>query len=158
MLKYANGVFLGRNFLFFLFVSLFVSNFTSHSRKYFPHMWICYHINVLYVNMLCEGVTITGEGHQILIYTRRSWPLSIEVSLWLTGHIYYDTRHPFILLPSKTRDTCICCQPFWQWICIFAGQMTEVSWLWGEHLDRSQRRHWINVSLLNLPNYFWRNN
>ena len=39
------------------------------------------------------GVTITGEGLQILSYTRHSLPLSIEGSL--ARHTFCDTGHPF---------------------------------------------------------------
>ena len=39
--------------------------------------------------------TIAGEGLQILIYGRHSWPLSVEG--FLTCHTYCDTGLPIIL-------------------------------------------------------------
>ena len=44
-------------------------------------------------------VTIAGEGLQILIYARHSWPLSSEGSL--ACHIYCDTGHLFIIVISE---------------------------------------------------------
>ena len=50
-------------------------------------------------------VTITGEGHQILTYTRHSWPLNSEGSL--ACHTYCDKGHPFLMIISHT-----CCRAF----------------------------------------------
>ena len=41
-------------------------------------------------------VTTAGEGLQIFIYARLSWPLSSEGSL--ACHMYCDAGHPFILV------------------------------------------------------------
>ena len=41
-------------------------------------------------------VIITGEGLQVLIYARQSWPLSSEGSL--ACHTYCVTGHPFIMV------------------------------------------------------------
>ena len=54
-------------------------------------------------------VTITGEGLQILTYTRHSWSLSSEGSL--TCHTYCDTGLPFIMV-IRTRDTHTCYRAF----------------------------------------------
>ena len=53
--------------------------FSSHSRIFHSY----------------GDVTISGEGLQILIRTRHSWPLSSEGSL--ASHTYGDTVHPFIM-------------------------------------------------------------
>ena len=52
----------------FLFVSLFVCLFVVFcpTREFFIHME--------------TSITITGEGQDILIYARHSWPLSSEGS------------------------------------------------------------------------------
>ena len=50
-------------------------------------------------------VTIAGEGPQILIYARHSWPLSSEGSLACHTYHYMYTGHPFIWLSPRTRDT-----------------------------------------------------
>ena len=55
-------------------------------------------------------VIITVEWLHILIYTRHSWPFSIEGSL--TYHIYCDTWHPFVWSSPRTRDTHTCCRAF----------------------------------------------
>ena len=44
-------------------------------------------------------VTISGEGLQILTFTRYSWPLNSEGSL--ACHTYCDTGHPFKLVISE---------------------------------------------------------
>ena len=41
----------------------------------------------------------TGEGLQILTYTRHPWPLSSESSL--ASHTQCDTGHPFIMVISE---------------------------------------------------------
>ena len=56
------------------FVCLFVWRFSSHSRMFYSF----------------QDVTITGEGLQILMLARHSWPLSSKRSL--TCHTYCDTR------------------------------------------------------------------
>ena len=76
-----------------LFVCL-VGFFSSHSRMFYS-----------YVN-----VNNTGEGLQILTYTRYSEPLSSEGSL--ACHANCDTLHSFTWLSQRNRDTLICCQEF----------------------------------------------
>ena len=53
--------------------------FSSHSRIFHSY----------------GDVTITGEGQQILTYSRHSWSLNIEGSL--TCNTYCDTEQPFIM-------------------------------------------------------------
>ena len=49
-------------------------------------------------------ITITGEGLQILTYTRHLWPLSKGGSL--ACHTYCETGHPFTMVISEDpRDT-----------------------------------------------------
>ena len=57
--------------------------FTSYSRIFHSH----------------GDITFTGEGLQILTYTRHSWPVSSEGSL--ACHTHYDTGHPFIMVISE---------------------------------------------------------
>ena len=70
-----------------LFVCLFVLSLSSNSKIFHPY----------------GDVTISGEGLQIMTYARHSWPLRIEIS-WAC-HTYCDTRHPFKMVISGTRDT-----------------------------------------------------
>ena len=61
------------------FVCFFVWGFSSDMRIFHSY----------------GDVTITGEGLQILTYTRHYWSLSSEGSL--ACHTYCDTGHPFIM-------------------------------------------------------------
>ena len=65
------------------------------------------HSNIFH---LFGDVTIVGEGLQILTYVWHSWPLSGEGSL--SCHTYCDTRHPFIMVTPRTRDTHTYCWSF----------------------------------------------
>ena len=53
---------------------------------------------------------ITGEGLQILTYTRQSLPLSTKRSLAWYTYMSSDTGQPFIRSSLKTRDT----HTFWR--------------------------------------------
>ena len=46
-----------------------------------------------------RDINITGEGLQILTYTRYRWPLGSEGSVWC--NTYYDTGKPFIMVISE---------------------------------------------------------
>ena len=59
--------------------------------------------------------TITGEGIQILTYTRHSRPLSSESSL--AYHTYCDTGHPFIMVISEDLQHLHLLPRFWNWNC-----------------------------------------
>ena len=52
---------------------------------------------------LYGDITITGEGLQILTYTRHSWPLNSEGSL--TCHAYCDTGHHVISTFSSSSGS-----------------------------------------------------
>ena len=57
------------------------------------------------------NATITGDGLQILTYTRHIWQLNCEGSL--TCHIYCDTGHTFIYtLAPRIRDNHTYCRAF----------------------------------------------
>ena len=64
-------------------VCLFVWSLSSHSRIFHSY----------------GDVSITGEGLQILTYSRHLWPLSSECSL--VCHTYCDTGFPFIMVISE---------------------------------------------------------
>ena len=63
-----------------LFYLLFVQGFSSHARIFHSY----------------RDVTITGQGHQIVNYTRHSQPLTNEGCL--SFHTYCDIGHPFIMV------------------------------------------------------------
>ena len=66
-----------------LFVCLFVSGSSSHSRIFHSY----------------GDVTITAEGLQIFTYARHSRPLGSKGTL--ACHTYCDTGHPFIMVTSE---------------------------------------------------------
>ena len=78
---------------------LLVLSFSSHSRIF--HSF--------------GDVTITGEGLQILIYARHSWPLSSESSL--TCNTYCDTGQPLIMVISEDPWHSHQLTNVWQWNC-----------------------------------------
>ena len=62
------------------FVCLFIWAFSSHSRIFHSY----------------GDVTITGEGLQIVTFTRHKWSFSSEGSL--ACYTFCDTGHPFIIV------------------------------------------------------------
>ena len=64
-------------------------------------IWVYRRIRELFHSY--EGVTITGEGIEILTYARHLWPLSSEGSL--AFYTYCDTGPPFMMVIYETRDT-----------------------------------------------------
>ena len=81
------------------FVCLFVLSFSSHSGIF--HLY--------------GDITITGEGLQILMYTRHSWPSSRGGSL--TCHTYCDIGNPFIMVISEEPWHSHLMSSVWQWSC-----------------------------------------
>ena len=107
------------------------------------------------------GVTIAGEGLQILTYARHSWPLSSEGSL--TCHTHCNTGLLFILVISKDPRHSHLLPSVWQWSCrylflrlrsVATGNRTPISRMRGERSTSTPPRrspltrtlpmgHWI---------------
>ena len=73
-----------------------ICNATEYNHKVCLFWMFSSHSRIFH---LCEDVTITGEGLQILTYARYSWQLSSEGSL--TFHTYCNMGHPFIMVISE---------------------------------------------------------
>ena len=83
----------------------------------------------------CGNTTTTGEGLQILSYTRLSWPLSSEVSL--ACHTYCDKGHSFIMLICE--DSWHSLQAFGSGVVTTCFYDLSLSWLGFEHQTFSLR-------------------
>ena len=60
-----------------------------------------------------RDVTITGEGFQILIYARLSWPFSSESSS--ACHTYCNTGNPFKIVNTQDCNPHTHCRVFGSW-------------------------------------------
>ena len=85
----------------FLFICLFVSSISSHSRIFHSY----------------GDVTIAGEGLQNLTYARYSLPFSSEGSLTCQTHC--DTRLPSKMVISEDPWHSHLLPSVWQWSCHF---------------------------------------
>ena len=79
----------------------------------FLRLFVCLCSSQWRIFHLYGDVTITGEGLQILTYTRHQWPLNSEGSS--ACHTYCVTGHPFIMIISEDPWHSQLLPSVWQW-------------------------------------------
>ena len=123
--------------------------FLSHQRsQYMCQTQYMFYIRFFVGFRLTEGffthvsdVTITGEGLQILTFTRHVCPSSSEGSL--ACHIYCETGHPFIMVISEPWHSHLL-PSIWQLSCPYLFLNLSLSRLGFDHTTFRMRGYSSN--------------
>ena len=89
------------------FLAILLLSVEIHMDYIIKYLFVCLGLQV---PLSSFSLIWSGEGFQILTFTRHSWPLSSEGSL--ACRTYCDTGHLFIWSSPRTCDTHTCCGVF----------------------------------------------